>query len=99
MSYNTKATIDICGIECEVNIEFIVTTPGASPTWGSDGGDPGWPPEAELLSVMVTKYDGLGRDILSHQQCRILDNMAWNRVLENWESEFAAMCLEDKEIY
>jgi len=43
--------------ETKVTVEYRVTDPGAAPTWGPDGGDPGWAPEVEFVSVFTTEGD------------------------------------------
>ena len=82
-----KVAVDYCATEGSPMIKYL---PDGS-------GDPGCPPEAELIDVTVTRWD------TTTEERQRDDNWVWERLDEiaraaverEWKSRYEDMCIED----
>lgn len=55
-------------LACDIDYTFQYhITPGADPTWGYNGGDPGYPPELEVWDVAPAVITVDGRELTGEQ--------------------------------
>lgn len=99
MIYGTiYVTVEISRSSLEVAIDYLAIPGTPMIKYLPDGsGDPGSPPEAELLNAKVSRWDVSNeeRERCEHWAWSILDDIARKEIEKQWGSRFEYMCLED----
>lgn len=93
-----ETTLEFNRCDVDVSIEYSATEGEPRILYLPDGsGQEWWPPEAEFISVMVTRWHvgGESRKRDGHWLWDALDAIASEAIEREWSSAFEDRCLEE----